>query len=545
MKKRIAVMGIIAAVCVLAGSSWYFLGRNNSGNTDNTVYVTEISSLMGINEGTQNRYAGVVEPQQTVNIKLESNRKVKEVKVTVGQQVKAGDPLFEYDISSSQDSLTEAKLELERLKNEALSYQDQITNYQKEKEKAEQDQQLSYTIQIETAKMNLKKNEYNQKSKEAEIAKLEQAAVNTVVTSEIDGVIQSIDTSKLDEMAGSDDNAGSGTTTTLGNGNENAFMTILSTGAYRVKGNVNEQNISDIAEGTPVIIRSRVDDEQTWKGTMGKVDMDSAVQSSDSMSSMAMGGSSENSQTTSTTYPFYVDLTVSDGLMLGQHVYIEPDNGQNQKKEGIWLYESYIADADTDHPYVWIADKNEKLKKQSVVLGEYDKELAEYEIKEGLTEDDYIAFPQKSLEEGMPTVINNDAYQNAGQNGQGDLSQKTDSQASDSSAQEQTPQQEDGSADGSSEEANKEVPQSDTGNGSVPTENLQMDDPGTAVTDGAMPDANEELVPVPDEVMENSQNNVITDEPSGSSEMIITEEMPSDMPVEDMDPLPGGTGVSP
>lgn len=544
MKKRIAVIGIIAAVCILAGSSWYFFGRNHSGNTDNAVYVTEISSLMGIDEGTQNRYAGVVEPQQTVNIKLESNRQVKEVKVTVGQQVKAGDPLFEYDVSSSQDSLTEAKLELERLKNEALSYQDQITNYQKEKEQAEQDQQLSYTIQIETAKMNLKKNEYNQKSKEAEIAKLEQAAVNTVVTSEIDGVIQSIDTSKLDAMAGSDDSAGN-STTTLGSSNENAFMTILSTGAYRVKANVNEQNISDIVEGTSVIIRSRVDDEQTWKGTMGKVDMDSAVQSSDSASAMIIGGSSENSQTTSTTYPFYVELTVSDGLMLGQHVYIEPDNGQGEKKEGVWLYESYIADVDTDHPYVWIADKNEKLKKQSVTLGEYDQELGEYEIKEGLSEDDFIAFPEEGLEEGMPTVINNNAYQNAGQDGEEGSYEMTDPQNAGSSSQSETAGQNGESTEISSGEEGEGIPQSDEGNISAPAQEIPLDDPGTAVTDSTMPDSNEEMIPVPDAVMENSQNHVITDEPSGSSEMIITEEMPSDMPVEDMDPIPQGTEVSP
>lgn len=45
--------------------------------------------------------------------------------------------------------------------------------------------------------MNLKKNEYSQKSKQAEIDKLQSATGNTEVRSSIDGVIQKIDTSKL------------------------------------------------------------------------------------------------------------------------------------------------------------------------------------------------------------------------------------------------------------------------------------------------------------------------------------------------------------
>ena len=48
-------------------------------------------------------------------------------------------------------------------------------------------------------------------------------------------------------------------------------------------------------------------------------------------------------------------LDSSDGLMLGQHVYIEPDEGQDDNKAGIWLNDYFIVDADTDSPYVWVA----------------------------------------------------------------------------------------------------------------------------------------------------------------------------------------------
>ena len=363
-----------------------------------------------MDSGVENRYAGVVEPQETVQVKIESGRKVKEVQVKTGEEVKKGQLLFQYDLGSIQQSLQEAQLALDRLKNEALSISDQITTLEAEKKKATADNQLSYTIEIETQKMNLKKNEYDQKSKQAEIEKLSQATQNTEVRSEIDGVIQKIDTSKMggDDSDGVDDTLTEGSSDSgdsgSGDSSSNAFITILSTGAYRVKGTVNEVNRDSIIEGTPVIIRSRVDSSKTWKGTMGSVDMDNSA--SNNSSDMAMFGMSSTSddQTSSSTYPFYVNLDSSDGLMLGQHVYIELDEGQDDNKVGIWLNDYFIVDADTDSPYVWIADAGNKLVKRDVVLGQYDENLAEYEIADGLTEKDKIAFPTDELKEGMSAV---------------------------------------------------------------------------------------------------------------------------------------------
>ena len=198
MKKRILILlGILIIGGGAAGACWkagLFGQQEVSGDV---VYVTQISEINGEASGMSNRYAGVVEPQETVEVELENGRTVKEVQVKTGDQVKKGQLLFEYDLSSIQDSLEEAKLELDRLKNEAASLNEQIKTLENEKKKASQDNQLSYTIEIETNKMNLKKNEYSQKSKQAEIEKLQSATGNTEVRSSIDGVIQKIDTSKL------------------------------------------------------------------------------------------------------------------------------------------------------------------------------------------------------------------------------------------------------------------------------------------------------------------------------------------------------------
>lgn len=415
MKKRLLILlGILIIGGAAGGVCWKMGFFGQEEESDQRAYVTEISELTGAVSGVTNRYAGVVEPQETVEVELENGRAVKEVKVKTGDEVKQGQLLFQYDLSSIQEDLDEAQLELDRLKNEASSLKEQIATLEKEKKKVKQDEQLAYTIEIETNKMNLKKNEYSQKSKQAEITKLQNTMGNTEVRSSIDGVIQKIDTSKLatgddgsddlavgDSYSYSDDgSSGSG---------KNAFITILSTGAYRIKGTVNEMNMDSIIEGQPVIVRSRVDEKQIWRGTMGAIDRESANSQSSSSYAWGMMDASGDSQTSSSTYPFYVELGSSDGLMLGQHVYIEMDEGQEDKKEGLWLSEYYIVDAQTNSPYVWAADKDNRLEKRSVILGQYDEELGEYEIADGLTKKDLIAYPSGLLREGMKTTTNSEA----------------------------------------------------------------------------------------------------------------------------------------
>lgn len=403
MKKRILIiLGIlIAAGAVGAGVWYYYRGSIQPTGSGTVTYVSSIEELTGTTSGVMNRFAGVVEPQETVKVEIERGRKVKEVRVKEGEEVKKGQLLFEYDLSSIQEDLQQAQLDLDRLKNEAVSLQEQIKTLTKEKKKAKSSDQLSYTIEIETNNMSLKKNEYDQKSKTAEIERLQSATGNTEVRSELDGVIQKIDTSKMTSDDG--DVVDEGISYMYGNSDEqnNAFITILSTGAYRIKGKVNEMN--QVTPGEPVIIRSRVDNSLTWRGTMGEVDLQNG--SSDDSSGMYWGMSTSDEQTNSTSYPFYVELESSEGLMLGQHVYIERDLGQADVKEGLWLSEYYIVDADTENPFVWAANEKNRLEKRPVILGRHDEDLGEYEIVEGLTKEDYIAFPTELLEEGNVTEV--------------------------------------------------------------------------------------------------------------------------------------------
>lgn len=427
MKKRILiVLGILILAGGIGGGAWYhFYGSTSDGSGDSLVYVSKVSVITGVESAATNRFAGVVEPQKTVNVKIESGRKVKEVKVKTGDEVKAGQLLFEYDLSSIEDDLKQSQLDLDRLKNEAISLNEQIATLEAEKKKAKAEDQLSYTIEIETNKMNLKKNEYSQKSKEAEIEKLQNATTNTEVRSEIDGVIQKIDTSKMTSDDGDsvdDSSTMDGMSSSDSSSDNSAFITILSTGAYRVKGKVNEQNRDSIVPGEAVIIRSRVDSSQTWKGSMGSIDMNNGSTESDSNDYWGMSSTSSDDQTSSTSYPFYVELDSSDGLMLGQHVYIERDIGQDEQKDGLWLSDYYIVDADTNEPYVWAANDKKKLEKRYITLGKHDEDLGEYEIVDGLSKKDSIAFPTDALEEGEKTEVGDLAQTlNSGMDGLSDM----------------------------------------------------------------------------------------------------------------------------
>ncbi len=390
-KKKWLIAVIVLAALLLAGALWFFLGRGGVTSSEEVVYVSTVNTITNQGSlGIQQRFSGVVEPQQTYEVTAQSDRTIKEVHVEKGQDVTVGTPLFTYDTEQSQSELDQANLDLERLKNDIVNLNEQIATLEKEKRSAGEDEKLNYTTQIQTAQNDIKKTEYSIKSKEIEIAKLQDNIENATVVSEVSGAVKSINQNNNAESY------------YYGGESSNAFITILETGEFRVKGSVNEQNIYSIMEGQPVIIRSRVDDN-VWYGTMGAVDMENGQTGNDNMYYYSV----EDTENQSTKYPFYVTLDYDDGLMLGQHVYIEMDMGQEEEQSGLWLPDYFISDVDTA-PYVWADNGNGKLEKRSLVLGEYNMDLMEYEILDGLTLEDAITFPEETLTEGMTTQISID-----------------------------------------------------------------------------------------------------------------------------------------
>lgn len=377
MKRQLSAL--LAAGMLLAGLT----GCGSQAVSEDGVSVQTVASILGYDLSGNNRYSGVVESQTTQKIQKDDEKQVSEIMVQVGDTVKKGDVLFSYDEESIRLSVETAQLELEQMQNNIDNYQTQIDELTKEKKKASSSEKLSYSIQIQEAQLSLSEEQYNQKKKQAELKNLQEDLENVNITAEVDGIVQSIQD-------------GSSTSYDYG-GTDNSFMTILETGVYQVKGTASEMSIYNLYEGEPVTVRSRVDDTQIWSGQISKINTDSVEEdNSDNYYGESTGESASK-------YSFNVTLDSSDGLMMGQHVYIE--EGAVAEGEGVQLYSYYVVQEDDGSAYVWAADKDNKLEKRTVTLGDYDEMMDTYQILDGLTLEDAIAYPDETLEVGAAVSL--------------------------------------------------------------------------------------------------------------------------------------------
>ena len=128
MKKVIAVVLVLVLAAGGAGGFYYWKQKKEgaavdgriSSSSEDAVYVDSVSVLAGLGSGNGviQRYAGVIEPQQTWEVKLENERSVKECFVKEGDEVKDGQKLFVYDTTEDEVNLAKSEIELERYENE-------------------------------------------------------------------------------------------------------------------------------------------------------------------------------------------------------------------------------------------------------------------------------------------------------------------------------------------------------------------------------------------------------------------------------------------
>lgn len=371
MKKWMAMLLALVMMLAMAGCS----------EDKNAVFVqsvAELSDMGGIAPG--DRFAGIVVSENITEIQKDNQMVVEELKVREGDDVKAGQELFSYDTQQLQLTLDKQRLELEQLLATIENYKEQIKDLEKDRDN--HSNKLEYTVQIQTLQVDLKEAEINVKAKENAVQQSEAVLANAVVYAPVDGRVQSISESGTDNY-----------------GNPTAYITIQQTGSYRIKGTIGELQRGAIMEGTRMEVLSRTDD-RTWAGTVTLVDYESPTQ--EDPNAMYYGTSSDE-MTTSSKYPFYLELDSTDGLLLGQHVYLQLEN-QDAFASVLCIGSSFVAYEEDGTAYVW-ADQNGKLEKRTVSLGEYNMMNDSFEILSGITQEDYIAFPDADLcVEGAPTT---------------------------------------------------------------------------------------------------------------------------------------------
>ena len=374
MKRKLAA----ALVCALC------LTLSACGGSGTAVYVQSVERLAamgGIAPG--NRFLGMVVSEHTAEINRDADKTIAELLVKEGDDVQEGQALFSYDTEELQLNLDKKNLELEQLKSSIESYKEKIKTLERERSGLSGTAKLQYTVEIQSAQVDQKEAELKLKTKEDEVKKAQELLDNSTVTSPITGRVQKINEND----------------TTDSDGKPAAYITIQQSGAYRVKGVLGELQRGSLKEGDRVKLVPRTEENAAWTGTVTLVDYENPTQGSDTD---RYYGSSSDEMTTASRYPFYVELDSTDGLMLGQHLYIELDTGTDAP--GVGISGAFLCYNEDGSAYVW-AEKGGKLEKRAVTLGDYDPMTDVQKITEGLSLEDYIAYPDPELcRSGAPTT---------------------------------------------------------------------------------------------------------------------------------------------
>ena len=376
MKKQILawILAVILPLGLLAGCG---------GNDLPAVYVQTVADLMGYAaSGSYNRCAGVVMAQEEVHIELDTSRQIAQLRVEEGQYVEEGAVLFVYDMGNVQLDIDRMLLEIEQLNNSITDMTNQIKQLEEEKKKAAENDRLAYTLQIQSLETDVKEAQYNVSIKKRDVQNLQNNTDTGEVRSPISGEIKS-----LNKNGGYDSFTGQPL----------PFITLVRNDAFRVKGVVNELNRDEFYVGQNVIIRSRVDSTKSWMGVVRVMETEPSNEDN-----YYYGYYDE--MTSSSSYPFYVDPLTSDGMLLGQHVFIEPDRGQAMLANGFYLNASYICGSLETGFYVWAANSKDCIEKRYLELGALDEGLDAYEVISGLYLTDSIAFPGDDPQAGAPVI---------------------------------------------------------------------------------------------------------------------------------------------
>lgn len=377
MNTKKCLIFMLTAVMLLG-----FCGCAESGTA---VYVQSVADLAGLGGiAPDDRFAGIVVSENVAEVNRDSDKTIEELMVKAGDDVTEGQLLFSYDTEQLQLTLDKQRLEKEQLEATIENYHDQIADLEKQRKRVAASAQLQYTVQIQSLQVDLKEAELNLKAKEKEVAKSEDVLQNAEVKSPVTGRVQEINENGTDNY-----------------GNPKPYITIQQSGSYRVKGTLGELQRGGIMEGTRMRVVSRTDEGVYWLGTVSLVDYENPTQ--ENPNNMYYGMDTDE-MSSSSKYPFYIELDNTDGLILGQHLYLEVEKEEGEVT-GIPVSMAFICYDDDGTAYVWAENSRSKLEKRFVTLGAPNDMMGTVSVIEGLSETDYIAFPDGELcQEGAPTT---------------------------------------------------------------------------------------------------------------------------------------------
>ena len=361
-----------------------------SGCGKQTQIYVEQAGMLTTAATSSDKFAGVVVSDNAVEIERDAEKRISELYVAVGDTVRVNEKLFEYDTDTLSLTIDKQQLEMDKLTRQITDLNTQIKNLEKQikdldskikkekdkKVKAEYENQRStLDLQLRSVKADHTQATYDKQSLQAEINYNKNMLKNAVVRSPIKGTVRAIDE------------------------NGTPYITIQQADAFQVKGSLNELSLNaGIMEGVGVTILSRVDPTQFWTGVVTLVDYNAGG----SNEQEGMYGGMTDGMSTATSYPFYITLDDTDGLLLGQRVYFQI-SAAALGDDLLRIPENYVMDIVMDEETwlttgtVWSVNMDtHTLTKTTVTLGEYDPTYGTYVILEGITAETYLADPAEA-----------------------------------------------------------------------------------------------------------------------------------------------------
>lgn len=383
MKKK-TILLIVCAVVVLGVAAFFTWRYLQGGSDDGTgIYVQNVAELNMYSAPSATVFAGVVESQESVPVDPQSGKKIAQLLVKEGDTVTEGQPLFRYDTDAIKLDIQQAELDMELAEQNIKSLKEEIEELSFYANNNTPEGQMN-AARIQQLEVEVATKEYQQKQKKNELTRLQASLKDDAAKAPISGTVQAINEGVADGNGGYDMN-----------GNPQHYIVLTASGDFRIKGSVSEQFIMDLYEGQSIVIRSRVN-EDAWAGTISRIDTSQPEQNDNNYYYDDGNGASK--------YAFYVEPESTEGLMMGQHVTLSPDYGSSAMEEGLWLSSGWFTIAEDGSATVWKQSASNRLTSQKVTLGEYNADYDCYMVIEGLTEEDYIAWPSEECSEGSKTT---------------------------------------------------------------------------------------------------------------------------------------------
>ena len=219
----------------------------------------------------------------------------------------------------------------------------------------------------------IKELELDIRDAEVSVSQAQRKLDEATVKATINGVVKTVGDPKVGQVDGE------------------AFLTVTSNKGMYVKGSISEMDLGN------VVVGSTITGTAQESGTPITAEITEISKYPSNADGNYYGG---DSNPNASSYPFTAYIEDSDDLINHEYVDIQIE-GNGGNGSSVYLPKALIR-MENGQSYVYIEGKNKKLKKQYVRTGQtlYSTYI---EVKEGVSETDWIAFPYgKAVKEGAP-----------------------------------------------------------------------------------------------------------------------------------------------